>query len=79
MDPATINSLIGAGPVGVLAFMAYLSLQWVRADREQQREDRQERLSADRDRTETDKKLATAVTVLAMRVTGRPPGGGDSE
>lgn len=63
-----IQSLIGSGPLGVVCFII---LQQMRADRA-------ERLAFDQARLDTDKKLAVALTALALKITGKLPDGDPS-
>lgn len=58
-----INALINSGPIGIAACI----LLW------QSNRDRAERLIFDRERLDNDKKLASALTALALKITGKIP------
>jgi hypothetical protein len=62
MDSTLIQTLIGSGPLGLVAYLMLRQMQKIADDR----------LAYDKDRLETDKKLVRALTVLGMRILGRP-------
>jgi len=65
METTLIQSLLASGPLGVVA---WILLQQLKTDRS-------ERLQYEKDRLETDKKLASALTALSMKITGKMPDG----
>ncbi|WP_129792556.1 hypothetical protein [Sphingosinicella sp. CPCC 101087] len=62
MESTLIQTLIGSGPLGLVAFLMLKQMEKIAA----------ERLAYDKDRLEMDRKLERALTVLAMRILGRP-------
>ncbi|MDC7808781.1 hypothetical protein [Sphingomonas koreensis] len=74
MDPI-VAALLNSGPIGIAAAI----LLWKDGrDRQQMRDERAERLAFDKERLAADKKLASALTALALRITGRIPDGDPS-
>ncbi|MCA1199130.1 hypothetical protein K9B35_14225 [Sphingomonas sp. R647] len=70
MEQGLVQALIGSGPIGIFALYFYLQ---TKADRDALRQERADRLIFDKDRLETDKKIAAALTVLAFKITGSIP------
>ncbi|MEG3182133.1 hypothetical protein [Sphingomonas sp. LT1P40] len=70
MEATFVQALIGSGPIGIFALYFYLQ---TKADREALRAERADRLIYDRERLETDKKVAAALTVLVFKITGSVP------
>lgn len=65
MDPTLLNAILGSGPMGIIVWILL----------QQRKEERSERLAYDKERLETDKRLAIALTSLAIKITGRPVDG----
>jgi hypothetical protein len=68
MDATLLSALVNAGPFGVFCWILL----------QQRKEDRAERLQLDRDRNDTDKKIAGALMALALKITGKPTDGDPS-
>lgn len=62
MDQSLLQTILGSGPLGIVAYLLLRQLQKAADDR----------LQYDKDRLETDKKLVAALTFLAAKVTGKP-------
>lgn len=65
MDATVITSLVQTGPTGIALFIA-----WKLFD--QMRTDRAELVQLLKDKANSETKLATALTLLALKITGRP-------
>lgn len=68
MDAAIVQALVSLGPGGI---MCWILLQQMKAEREDRKTERAERLKADL-------ATASALTALAMKITGRPLDGNPS-
>ncbi|PKP91449.1 MAG: hypothetical protein CVT77_12215 [Alphaproteobacteria bacterium HGW-Alphaproteobacteria-16] len=68
MDAALITSLVQAGPTGIALFIAWQLLQQLRSDRS-------ELTALLKDKALSEAKLAAALTLLALKITGRPHDG----
>jgi len=68
MDASVIASIVNAGPTGIALFIAWKLLEQIRGDRA-------ELMTVLKEINANNAKLATALTVLALKITGRPPDG----
>ncbi len=62
MEQSLLQTVLGSGPLGIVAFLLLRQLQKAADDR----------LQYDKDRLETDKKLVAALTFIATKITGKP-------
>jgi hypothetical protein len=70
METAIVQALLSLGPGGI---MCWVLLQQMKLDREQRQRDTDARLAYDKDRLEVDRKVAVALTALAIGITGKLP------
>lgn len=68
-DGAIVQALLSMGPGGLMSGILLLLWKQDRADRAAERA---ERLQIDRNKVESEKQLAVALTQLAMKITGKP-------
>jgi len=69
METLLAQALMSLGPGGV---MCWILLQQQKLQREDRQAEAAARLDHDKERLTTDKRLAAAMVVLAMKITGRP-------
>lgn len=73
MDPGVVSALIGSGPMGLLALVMWI---WRKEERADRKTEADRRAAYDERRLDADIKMATALTSLAMKITGTPNGQG---
>lgn len=71
IDPAAsvISALLGSGPAGIFC---WILLQQRKEDRAAAERQDAQRVELERERLETDRKIAGALMALAMKITGKP-------